>query len=300
MKQFIKVHGVAILASVAISQAITFSGLKYYASSDSFNGAIGAAVNEAVAAKDKAQIDEYRAARFAEFKEAPETVPGNARVYGSLTARFTLAEFSDLECPYCKGLQGTLKEIVDRSNGAVNWQFRHMPLSFHNPAATTEAHAAECYADQFGNRGFWVLLDEIFLKSGGNGAGVADLDETVRKLGADMPKYKECMASNRYKQHIDDQAKLGGKLGATGTPATVLIDNVSDQKEFISGNRPTKTYIDSMKQMLASSQVKDAQKQAKANGEEVDPGKVVANQLLGSPATAVGEVEAPAQAAQVE
>lgn len=300
MKQFIKSNGTTILAGVVISQAITFAGLAYYISTDSFDAAITSAVNEAVATKEKSQIEDYKLARFSDYKEAPDTVPGNARVYGSLTARFTLAEFSDLECPYCKGLHGTLKEIVDRSNGAVNWQFRHMPLSFHNPAATTGAHAAECYADQFGNRGFWVLLDEIFQKSGGNGAGVPDLAETVRKLGADMSKYQECMASDRYKDHIADQSKLGAKIGATGTPATVLIDNLTDQKEFISGNRPTNAYIDVMKRMLTESQVKDAQAKAKENGEVVDPGSVITQQLLGNPAAANSPEKEPSKAAEGE
>jgi len=298
MKQFIKANGASILLSVAISQVITIAGLAFYTSTESFDKAIRSAVNEAVATKEKAQIEEYRTSRFADFKEAPDEVPGNARVYGSLTARFTLAEFSDLECPYCKGLHGTLKEIVDRSNGAVNWQFRHMPLSFHNPAATTEAHAAECYADQFGNRGFWVMLDEVFQKSGGNGAGVSDLEETVRKLGADTGKYQECMASERYKGHIEDQAKLGAKIGATGTPATVLIDNLTGEKEFIKGNRPTKDFIDAMKRMISESKVKDAQAKAKENGEPVDPGSVISKQLLGNPPAAAEQEKEPSKAAE--
>jgi protein-disulfide isomerase len=156
-------------------------------------------------------------------------------------------------------------------------------LSFHNPAATTGAHAAECYADQFGNRGFWVMLDEIFQKSGGNGAGVPDLEETVQKLGADIGKYQECMASERYNGHIEDQAKLGAKIGATGTPATVLIDNLTGEKEFIKGNRPTKDFVDAMKRMISESKVKDAQAKAKENGDPVDPGGVISKQLLGDP-----------------
>lgn len=291
MKKFFKENAATIALSVAISQGVTAAGIAVYFKSEMYSQGISAAINQAVATKEKSQIDEYKSSRFADFKEAPDEVPKNARVYGSLTARFTLAEFSDLECPYCKGLQGTLKEIVDRSKGAVNWQFRHMPLSFHNPAATNEAHAAECYAEQFGNRGFWVMLDEVFLKSGGNGSGLPDLDDTVRKLGADMDAFQACMSSNRYKDHILDQAKLGAKLGATGTPATVVIDNLTGKKEFIKGNQPTKAFIDVMKGMLAESQVQDAQAAAKEKGETVDPARVVGQQLLGTPSANAADAE---------
>lgn len=298
MKKFLKENGVAIAVSVFVSQAITAGGLAVYLQSNLFGQRIGASVNEAVAAKEKGQIDEYKASRFEDFKEAPTEVPKNARIYGSLNARFTLAEFSDMECPYCKGLQGTLKEIVDRSNGAVNWQFRHMPLSFHNPAATTEAHAAECYSEQFGNPGFWVMVDEVFLKSGGNGAGLQDLEGTVRKLGADIGKFQECMASNRYKDHILEQAQLGAKLGITGTPATVVIDNLTNKKMFVKGNQPRKEFFDVMKQMLAESQANDANAEAKAKGEDVDPGRVVGQQLLNNLPAAKAGAEGSSQAQQ--
>ncbi|KSQ21561.1 hypothetical protein APB26_31730 [Pseudomonas aeruginosa] len=283
MKKFLKSHGFAIVTSVVLSQAISAAGLAAYLQSDLYSQRFTAQINTAVAAKEKVQIDEYKTSRFEDFKEAPASVPNDARIYGSLSARFTLAEFSDMECPYCKGLQGTLKEIVDRSNGAVNWQFRHMPLAFHNPAATTEAHAAECYSEQFGNQGFWVMVDEIFLKSGGNGAGLQDLEGAVRKLGADMDKFQSCMASNRYKDHILDQAKLGAKLGITGTPATVVIDNLTNKKMFVKGNQPRKEFIDVMKQMLAESKANEANAEAKSKGEEVDTGRIIGQQLLNQP-----------------
>ena len=99
MKQFIKTHGTSILLSVFLSQAITAAGVMYYVSSDAFKESLSSTVQESVAAKEKEEIEKYRIARFADYKDAPDSVPGNARVYGSLTARFTLAEFSDLECP---------------------------------------------------------------------------------------------------------------------------------------------------------------------------------------------------------
>ncbi len=69
-----------------------------------------------------------------------------------------------------------------------------MPLDFHNPAAHKEALAAECIAEQKGNRGFWVFVNEIFHHSKGNGAGVSDLASVVTGVGADLDAFRECLS----------------------------------------------------------------------------------------------------------
>ncbi|MBJ6973827.1 protein-disulfide isomerase, partial [Vibrio cholerae] len=77
--------------------------------------------------------------------------------------------------------------------GNVNWQWKHMPLDFHNPAAHKEALAAECIAGQKGNRGFWVFVNDIFHHTQGNGGGVADLASVVTGVGADLDAFRECL-----------------------------------------------------------------------------------------------------------
>ena len=57
----------------------------------------------------------------------------NDHLYGSPSAEITLIEYSDFECPYCKRFHPTAKQLVDKSNGQVNWVYRHFPLAFHNP-----------------------------------------------------------------------------------------------------------------------------------------------------------------------
>ncbi|MDW1951409.1 thioredoxin domain-containing protein, partial [Vibrio sp. 812(2023)] len=142
-----------------------------FKSEERFNNAVQKALEHFVQQKREQDIQ----AKYAKYESAPEQVPDDKRIYGNLNARFTLVEFSDLECPFCKKFHDTPKEVVDASNGNINWQWKHLPLSFHNPAAEKEALAAECVAEQKGNRGFWVFLDEVFAKSQGNGGGVPNL-----------------------------------------------------------------------------------------------------------------------------
>ncbi|WP_245228378.1 DsbA family protein [Vibrio mytili] len=123
-----------------------------FKSEERFNNAVQKALEHFVQQKREQDIQ----AKYAKYESAPEQVPDDKRIYGNLNARFTLVEFSDLECPFCKKFHDTPKEVVDASNGNINWQWKHLPLSFHNPAAEKEALAAECVAEQKGNRGFWV------------------------------------------------------------------------------------------------------------------------------------------------
>src|SRR5690606_6011087 len=56
--------------------------------------------------KEKAQQ------KLAAYKAADTVPPEGRKVYGNLNARFTLVEFSDIECPYCKRFHHTPKKIV--------------------------------------------------------------------------------------------------------------------------------------------------------------------------------------------
>lgn len=138
MKPTLRNHLVTLASAVVVSQLITF-GLFWTSGQAYLDSKIAAGIEIGVFAKERAEKQAWVEAQFARFGRAADQVPNDARVYGDLKARFTLAEFSDLECPFCKRLHPNLKEIVDKSNGAINWQWRHMPLGFHNPAATDEA-----------------------------------------------------------------------------------------------------------------------------------------------------------------
>ncbi len=76
------------------------------------------------------------------WDSAVESMPEGRNIYGSLNAEFSLVEFSDLECGFCKRLHPTPKSLVEQSAGRINWEWRHFPLSFHNPSASGGAHAA--------------------------------------------------------------------------------------------------------------------------------------------------------------
>ncbi|EHY9845514.1 DsbA family protein [Vibrio cholerae] len=221
-----------------------------FKSEERFNNAVQKALEHFVQQKREQDIQ----AKYAKYESAPEQVPDDKRIYGNLNARFTLVEFSDLECPFCKKFHDTPKEVVEASNGNINWQWKHLPLSFHNPAAEKEALAAECVAEQKGNRGFWVFLDEVFAKSQGNGGGVPNLAEVIESVGADASLVRECLASGRYDLKIAADVKQATENGISGTPATFIVDNQTGKTQLIRGAQPSQAIAAIIRKMMIESE----------------------------------------------
>lgn len=84
--------------------------------------------------------------------------PGD-HVFGDPNATVTIIEYSDFECPFCKGFHPTLKKIVDESNGNVKWIYRNYPLHQHS---FEKLVAAECVAKIKGNDAYWEYGDLLF------------------------------------------------------------------------------------------------------------------------------------------
>jgi protein-disulfide isomerase len=212
-----------------------------------FHQAVANSLEVLASKKMQEQVD----ARYAGYTAAADTVPDDKNIYGDLKARFTLVEFSDLECPYCKRFHNTPKEIVDNSNGNVNWQWKHLPLEFHNPVAQEGALAAECVREQKGNKGFWVFLDEFFKQTRGNGQGVLNMASVIEVVGADVAAARECMSQGRYNAKIATDVRQAANNGISGTPATFVVDNLTGKTQLLTGAQPAQAIIAAIRKMIA-------------------------------------------------
>ncbi len=87
---------------------------------------------------------------------------GDLPVLGKESAKVTLIEFSDYQCPFCERhfsqTEGQIKqEYID--TGKVKFYYRDFPLSQIHPGAQKAAEAARCAGDQ--NK-YWEYHDLIF------------------------------------------------------------------------------------------------------------------------------------------
>jgi thioredoxin family protein/SurA-like protein len=100
---------------------------------------------------------------------APQTLVSfdPARVRGNAKARVMIVEFADSQCPYCRQVQMTLKDILAKHEGVVALAFRDMPLEKIHPLALNAPEAARCAGEQ---GKFWEYYD--LLERGAAGIGV--------------------------------------------------------------------------------------------------------------------------------
>jgi protein-disulfide isomerase len=139
-------------------------------------------------------------------------------VRGPATAKVTLIEYSDPECPYCQKFHATLLDITEALPNDVKWVYRHYPLSFH-AGAHKKAEAAECAAALGGNDAFWKFTDAVLL----NNPGLDQLQKIATEIGLDGTAFGSCLDSGKYKSFIDEQIQKGADARVTGTPNTFVF-----------------------------------------------------------------------------
>lgn len=160
-------------------------------------------------------------------------------VRGDKDAPLTWIEYSDFECPFCKRFAPTMEQMLEEYDGQIKLVYRHFPLSFHNPLATTQAEAVECANEFKGEDAFWKMHDFIFdtTSSNGNGMEEEELVEFATTLGIGQSEFQTCLDDNRYEDHIASDAQGGASAGVTGTPGSFLVD-ADGNAQLISGALP--------------------------------------------------------------
>jgi len=163
------------------------------------------------------------------------TVPSTF-IYGNAKARFTLVEYADLECPYCKDAFPQLQRLVDRHD-QLNWQWHHLPLDIHGEAAQYEARLVTCAGWLGGNAVFWQAVEAIYRHSRGNGAGLAvPLDQLGLQPKVSLAHLESCARSNAtVRRVVDDQARAAVGKGINATPTLELTDNRTGRTVRLSG-----------------------------------------------------------------
>ena len=139
---------------------------------------------------------------------------------GSQSARLVLIEFTDYQCPFCgRHFQQTSPQI-DRDyvkTGRVKHVLRDFPLESIHKDAFKAAEAAHCAGDQ---GQYWQMHDRLFNSQ--NALAADHLASYAGALGLDVPKFKECLDSNKYAGKIRQDLADAQKVGVQATPSFLL------------------------------------------------------------------------------
>ena len=173
-------------------------------------------------------------------------------IYGNPAAEISLIEYSDFECPYCKSFHTRVKPVVETYGGRVNWVYRHFPLNIHNPGAQKQAEASECANELGGNEAFWKYADAIYARTKSNGKGfpINKLVPLAKEIGLDETEFQNCLKSGRYTERVQEDLAEGSRIGITGTPGNILLNNETGEVKYLKGAVPTKVLKANFSRML--------------------------------------------------
>lgn len=150
------------------------------------------------------------------------------------TAKLTIVEFSDFECPFCRQafpiIRGIAAAYGDRG---VRYVYRDFPVDALHANARAAAEAAQCAHAQ---GKFWAYHDKLFQNAGApdanttNGGGLdrASLARYARQVGLDQ-RFDVCLASGEMHDAVQRDVDAGTALGVHGTPTWF----------FMTGNDPS-------------------------------------------------------------
>lgn len=145
---------------------------------------------------------------------------GYRHIYGNENAEITVVEFSDYECPFCSRLHPTLEQLVDNSEGKVNWEYRHLPLPNHRNAEMAAA-IGECVGVSLGEEAFWSYSDTVFKNQ--RSINTDFLTQTAISLGANEADLQTCVNSDEIKDQIAADLATARAFGGSGTPFSVVV-----------------------------------------------------------------------------
>jgi protein-disulfide isomerase len=201
---------------------------------------------EALLAKGTAAKDVY-AAIIKDGKEPPppekKTVDAPAPdspSKGPEKAKVVMEIFSDFQCPFCKRVEDTVKQVEKNYGEKIRIVWRHKPLPMHSDAPLASEAAQEVWK-QKGKDAFWKYHDTLFDKQGSPDALKRPALETyAADVGVDMAKFKAALDSNANKAFVDSESKVADGAGISGTPAFVIgsIDKGKIDGYFINGAQP--------------------------------------------------------------
>jgi protein-disulfide isomerase len=150
----------------------------------------------------------------------------DAPALGPDTAKVTVVEFSDFQCPYCSRVYPTLLRLRQEYGDDVRIVFKHLPLSIHSkaPAAHAAAEAAKLQDK------FWPMHDKLF--EGQRLLSEAQYEAWAREIGLDVEQFKRDAASEVVKARVQADLAEAEELGVSGTPAFFI------NGRYLSGAQP--------------------------------------------------------------
>lgn len=140
---------------------------------------------------------------------------GTSPALGPAFAPVTVVEFSDFECPFCGGVEATLRQLRQRYGDRVRVVWKNNPLEMH-PSAMPAAEAAQEALAQGGAEKFWQFHDLLFANQ--SALDRPSLERYAQQVGLNLPRFRAALDNHTHREAIEADRALLQRLGGRGTP----------------------------------------------------------------------------------
>lgn len=162
-------------------------------------------------------------------------------IEGKPNAKYTVVEYSDLECPYCilQYQNGVIKQIQDKYKDDVNVIFKPLNLARH-PGADQKGMASLCVAKIAGVEKYSQFYQAILKGSDPRGTVYAldKLPALAAELKIDAKKFKTCYDNKETEAQYKAYTTEAMKNKVDGTPTTLIFNNETKKFELVQGAAP--------------------------------------------------------------
>ena len=154
------------------------------------------------------------------FLDTLQRLPSSGFSFGPPKAKVTIVLFSDLECPYCRQLDTTIRTNVPaKYPDDVRVIFKDFPLQSIHKWARAAAEAGRCLGEEKQD-GFWAWHDWLFQHQ--DQVNETNVRASAMNIAAeqhlDEAKVAACIDSHSTAAQIDESLKAGERLQIQQTP----------------------------------------------------------------------------------
>jgi protein-disulfide isomerase len=152
--------------------------------------------------------------------DAKLLVKDDSNRIGTESAKVTLVEFGDFQCPSCAAAHPIVKQILQDYKNKIFFVFRNFPLPMHKNAQIA-AEAAEGAGAIGGQKKYWEMHDKLFENQNEWAENNKPLDlfiEYSKELELDTDKFKKAVEQNKFQGKIQKDINDGNSIGVNGTP----------------------------------------------------------------------------------
>ncbi|HTR59812.1 MAG TPA: DsbA family protein [Casimicrobiaceae bacterium] len=189
-----------------------------------------------------------QAAPAPDDKVSYKLTPGGFSM-GEAKAPLVLVEYTDFQCPFCQQFHNTAFAQIKANyidTGKVRFISRDFPLDFHDNARRA-ATAGRCAAEQ---GKYWEMRHVMIVNA--DQLKADNLMTYAATVKLDVPKFKSCLDSDKFKAQIDQDIAEGGVAGVQGTPSFVIgyLENDKLQGVRLVGAQPYAQFNAKIQEML--------------------------------------------------